>query len=82
MERKNKFVNDIISKMTLDQKVGSLLTLGFTGTMITPDVYEQVTKYHCGGLRLTPNTRIFRDYVDRKTGKVLVKIDNIKGCGE
>jgi beta-N-acetylhexosaminidase len=79
MERNNKFVNNLISKMTVDQKVGSLLTLGFTGTFVTPDVYDQILKYHCGGLRITPDVRIFRDYVDRKTGEVLVKIDNIKG---
>lgn len=55
--------------MTLDQKVGACLTLGFNGTILTPNILEYVTRYHCGGLRVTPPERTFGNYVDPKTGK-------------
>ncbi|MDR2701682.1 MAG: hypothetical protein LBB72_04555 [Spirochaetaceae bacterium] len=75
----NKFVKDIISRMSEDQKIGALLTLGFTGTMIRPHIYDAVLKYHCGGLRLTPVSRLFGSYVDPKSGKMVLDVTDTKG---
>lgn len=58
MRKYNKYIKKLISKMTLDQKVGALLTLGFSGTIVRPHIYEFITKYHCGGLRLSPLGRL------------------------
>lgn len=74
MSHKETFIKEKIDAMTLDQKVGACLTLGFNGTVITPNIYDYVTKYHCGGLRLTPNDRKFGNYVDPKTGKTIISI--------
>jgi len=71
---KETFIQEKIRAMSLDQKVGALLTLGFNGTIITPNIYEYVSKYHCGGLRLTPSSRVFGSYVDPKTGKTIVDL--------
>ena len=79
MNKNNEYIVKLIEKMTLEQKVGSLMTLGFANTLVTQDIYDQILKYHCGGLRLSPSMRMFGDYVDPKTGKVVVKIENIKG---
>lgn len=79
MDRSNKQIVDLISRMTLDQKVGSLMTLGFAGTVVTPDVRDEIVKYHCGGFRLSPRDRFFGSYIDPKSGKTLVKIANTKG---
>lgn len=79
MKKENKYVLNLISKMTLDQKVGALLTLGFSGTMVRPHIYEFITKYHCGGLRLSPNGRTFGSYVDPKSGKSIVNVADEKG---
>lgn len=79
MKKENKYVKNLISKMSLDQKVGALLTLGFAGTVVRPHIYEFITKYHCGGLRLSPNTRNFGAYVDPKTGKSVVDVTDDKG---
>jgi len=79
MEKSNKVIKNLISKMSIEQKVGSLLTLGFTGTLVTPNIYEAITKYHCGGLRCTPHARLFGSYVDPQSGKTVVKLDNTKG---
>jgi beta-N-acetylhexosaminidase len=48
------FVSKILTKMTLEEKVGQLLTFTWRGTMLTPSGVEQITKLHCGGLCLEP----------------------------
>ncbi len=54
---RNRYIGGLISRMTLEQKVGALMTLHFTGVIPTQNVREYITKYHCGGLRLTPIAR-------------------------
>ena len=73
---KDQFIKNTISSMSLEQKVGALLTLGFNGTILTPNIIDYLETYHCGGLRLTPGERTFGSYVDPKTGKSIV---NLKG---
>jgi beta-N-acetylhexosaminidase len=74
MTKKEICIREKIGAMNLDQKIGALLTLGFNGTIITPNIYDYISKYHCGGLRLTPSNRVFGNYVDPKTGKTIVAI--------
>lgn len=45
MKGKDSLIRDKVDRMTLDQKVGALLSLGFNGTIVTPNIYEYVTKY-------------------------------------
>ncbi|MGH4140057.1 glycoside hydrolase family 3 protein [Clostridium sp.] len=79
MKSENKYVKNLISKMTLDEKVGALLTLGFSGTIAMPHIYEFITKYHCGGLRLSPTSRSFGSYVNPKSGETVVNVVDEKG---
>lgn len=80
MEKTNKNVINIVEKMTLDQKVGALLTLGFAGTVATGRIFEAIEKYHCGGFRLTPQGRSTGgNYVDPKTGKAVVSFKEDSG---
>ncbi|MBN1153834.1 glycoside hydrolase family 3 C-terminal domain-containing protein [candidate division KSB1 bacterium] len=51
---RDKFVSEIVAKMSLEEKVGQLLTFTWRGTMLTPSGIEQITKLHCGGLCLEP----------------------------
>jgi beta-N-acetylhexosaminidase len=53
-KERDKFVSKQLSKMTLEEKVGHVLTFTWRGTMFTPSGIEQVTKLHCGGLCLEP----------------------------
>ena len=78
-EMKNKFIANIVSKMTLDQKVGAVMTLGFSGTFVRPHILDAIQKYHCGGLRLTPGSRTFGSYVEPKSGKMVVNVEDTKG---
>ena len=65
--------------MTLDQKVGQMMTLGFAGVVARSNVYDYITKYHCGGLRLSPEVRTFGSYVNPLSGKELMDFGNASG---
>lgn len=79
MKKDNKFIKDLIQKMTLDQKIGALLTLGFAGKVPHSHIYEYITKYHCGGLRLSTDTRVFGNYVDPENKKAVVTVTRKNG---
>lgn len=55
---KEKWVDGLLGKMNLEQKVGQLMVFGMCGTVITPDIVELITKYHIGGLRISQGCRI------------------------
>jgi beta-N-acetylhexosaminidase len=38
--------------MTLEQKIGQVMMVGFDGTEATPELLEMITKYHVGGVIL------------------------------
>ncbi len=79
MNRENRYIDHLISKMSLDQKVGALLTLGFAGTLVRQHIIDFITKYQCGGLRLTPHARTFGSYIDPKSGKSVIDVMDFKG---
>lgn len=58
--------------MPLDQKTGALLTLGFAGAVPRRHSYAFITKYHCGGLRLSAGSRSFGNGVDPQSAKSVV----------
>ena len=74
MNKDNKYIKGLIEKMSLEQKIGALLTLGFAGRVPQSHIYEYITKYHCGGLRMSTNMRIFGSYVDPENKKTVVKV--------
>jgi beta-N-acetylhexosaminidase len=79
LEKNNRTIVKLVSRMTLDQKVGALMTLGFSGTVPRPHIYDFIRKYHCGGLRLSPRSRTFGSYVDPKTGKMVINVEDNRG---
>ena len=68
---KQQWVNKLLSSMTLEQKVGQLLVLGFSGPSITPDIAELVRKYHIGGFRVTQAFRYMTLLNDIKPGEAM-----------
>jgi beta-N-acetylhexosaminidase len=54
---KDKIINDLISKMTLEQKVGQCFVLGFVGTILTPITLQRIRKYQPAGIRTFVNLR-------------------------
>ena len=53
-KQREAFIDGIVSKMSLDQKVGQCFTVHWGSSMITPYVIEAIEKLHVGGLRVTP----------------------------
>lgn len=79
MEKKNIFIKNLVNRMSLEQKIGAVLTLGFAGTVPRAHIYQYIEKYHCGGLRLTCDSRQFGSYVDPNGDKTVVKLENKNG---
>src|SRR4030066_2379366 len=53
-KQRDEFVSKKLAGMSLEEKVGQLLTFTRRGTMLTPSGIEQITRLHCGGLCLEP----------------------------
>ncbi|MDR1787613.1 MAG: hypothetical protein LBR16_04100 [Treponema sp.] len=79
MDMDNHYLKNLVSRMSVEQKVGALLTLGFSGTVVKPHIRAAIEKYHCGGLRLTPHARTFGSYVDPRSGKTVVALSGGAG---
>jgi beta-N-acetylhexosaminidase len=62
-------IEDILAQMTLEQKIGQCIVVGMSGTVITNDLREAILRYQCGGIRLSPFTRMFRYFTDSKARK-------------
>jgi beta-N-acetylhexosaminidase len=54
VQERETFIEGIVSRMSLEQKVGQCFTIHWGGSMITPYVVEAIQKLHVGGLRVTP----------------------------
>ncbi len=52
--KRDAFVSKKLAKMSLQEKVGQVLTFTRRGSMLTPSGIEQVTRLQCGGLCLEP----------------------------
>lgn len=66
---KNQQIDQLMNKMTLEQKIGQCVVIGMSGTTITNDVREAITRYHCSGIRLSSFARIFRYFSDDRAKK-------------
>lgn len=73
------YVQNLVKKMTLEQKIGAVLTLGFAGVVPKKHIYEYIERYHCGGLRLSCDMRTFGSYVDPKSAKTVVSVEGKHG---
>ena len=54
LKKRDEFIKKKIGSMSLEEKVGQLLTFTRRGTILTPSGIEQITKLQCGGLCLEP----------------------------
>lgn len=48
---KQKFVKDLVSKMTVEQKVGQCFVIGYVGSIVTPEIIRRIKKYNPAGIR-------------------------------
>jgi len=52
-----QWTDQIMGRLTLEEKIGQLVVFGFCGPVITPDVLELIDRYQVGGLRVTTKFR-------------------------
>jgi hypothetical protein len=67
--KKEPWIETTLSGMSLEQKIGQCVVVGMSGTVITNDLREAITRYHCSGVRLSPFTRMFSYFSDEKAKK-------------
>ena len=80
MNKNNPFIKNLVAQMSIEEKIGALLTLGFAGTVPQRHIFAFVEKYHCGGLRLSCDTRVFGSYVDPSNEKAAFSFAEKTGC--
>jgi len=47
---KEKLILEKLYQMSLEEKIGQMFQIGFSGTKITPEVEEMIKNYHVGGI--------------------------------
>ena len=72
---RDTYIKNTLEKMTVQQKIGQCIVVGMSGTVITNDLREAITRYHCSGVRLSPFFKIFRYFSDDKAKKVEMPAD-------
>ena len=48
---KTSFIKERVDSMTLEQKVGQCLVLGFVGPLLTPEILHRIHRYYPSGVR-------------------------------
>jgi len=48
---KNEFVNGLVEKMSIEQKVGQCFVIGFCGTVVTPKILKRIREIKPAGIR-------------------------------
>ncbi|GAG15776.1 unnamed protein product, partial [marine sediment metagenome] len=55
-ERDERVVDGVLSRMTLEEKVGACITHSWRGALITPSVVETIERLHASAFRIEPFT--------------------------
>jgi len=56
LDKRKQYIDDLLEKMTVEEKVGQCFTFSWRGSVITPSVKALIEKLHVGGLRIEPYT--------------------------
>lgn len=70
-------VQALVRSMSVEQKIGQCIVVGMSGTQVTNDLREAIVRHHCGGIRLSPFTRIFRYFSDERAKATTVGDDYV-----
>ena len=65
MGKKEVFIEDLLDRMTLVEKVGGCITFEFCGTRVDSHVHDKILRHHCAGLRITPHIYTEEPYGSR-----------------
>ena len=50
LEKDTTIFKKLISKMTLEEKIGQMFQVGFKSTKVTSDIKEMIEDYYVGGI--------------------------------
>jgi beta-N-acetylhexosaminidase len=64
--QKEAWIEELLGKMTVEQKIGQCVVVGMSGTIITNDLREAITRFGASGIRLSGFTRMFKYFSDDK----------------
>ena len=64
--KRESWIETLLGKMSLEQKIGQCVVVGMSGTVVTNDLREAIVRYHCSGIRLSAFTRMFSYFSDEK----------------
>jgi beta-N-acetylhexosaminidase len=53
-KKPSAFINRLLARMSVREKIGQCFTLRFMDGFLRPDVVKAITQYNCAGLRLVP----------------------------
>lgn len=56
--RNKEDIRQFVEKMTLEEKVGQCMVIGFVGTVLTPMIMERIKRIHPAGVRCNVNMRM------------------------
>ena len=62
---KQSYIDGILDKMSLEQKVGQCVTFEFCGTRVDSHAYDKILRHQVGGLRITPHIYTEEPYGSR-----------------
>ena len=54
--KKQEFLESLLGRLSLEEKVAQMMVLGQTGTIVDPLLLRFIRQYGLGGLRVTPNS--------------------------
>ncbi len=57
-QEKLKYIESVIAGMSLEQKVGQCLVIGYVGTVITPEILKRIRNYNPAGVRVGMTMRV------------------------
>lgn len=65
MTDKKAFIEKLLNRMTLDEKIGGCITFEFCGTRVDSHAYDKILRHQCAGLRITPHIYTEEPYGNR-----------------
>ena len=84
MAGKREFIDNLIGRMTLEEKVGGCITFEYCGTRVDSHAIDKVLRHHCAGLRITPHIYTEEPYGNRLLtgGEVIQRTSPYAGLRE
>ena len=84
MAGRKEFVEKLLNRMSLEEKIGGCITFEFCGTRVDSHAYDKILRHQCAGLRITPHIYTEEPYGNRLLtgGEVIQRTSPYAGLRE